>query len=366
MFKVMRIKKYQWAVSLAGTAIFATAASAQQQDQFPLLNSTNRLTLSFRFGLNISARFKGFGSGGGLFASGSGGNGRFTKDGSPYNYEDGYVLTDSTGDFLNFSSYWGYDNASQYNQVANTFAFHNSSASGISTGQSPDSHQSDPGFELTYDRQFGKKRNWHDMHYGLEGAFNYLNISFNNNSISGANVSTTTDTYQFGGIAGQQPAPGFQGRFAGNPGDPVMIVPMLSSVTSTSAGSFLSHDAFNGDLWGFRLGPYVEFPMSEKWSLHLSGGLALGLLDDNELSQQTLNVPGIGTLTASGQSSDFQILWGYYISLDAVYQFNQRWGIEGGVQFEDLGTYDHTFTGREVQLDLSRSLFVQVGVSYSF
>jgi hypothetical protein len=363
----MRKKNYQWAIPLTGAVVFSTAVSAEQ-DLNTYLQSTNHVTLSLRFGLNISAKFKGFG-GGGVFIPGSTpGNGRFTEDGSPYNYNDGYVLTDSTGNFLNFSSYWGYDNASQYNQAANTFAFHNSTATGISAAPTGGgSQQSYPGFELTYDRDFGRKENWHDIHYGLEGAINYMKISLSDSSASGANISTTTDIYQFGGIPGQQPAPGFPGRFAGNPGDPVIVVPPISSTTTTSSGTFLQQDQFNGDLWGFHLGPYVDFPMSQKWSLHLSGGLALGLLYDNESWQQTLNnVPGAGNLAASGQGSDFQWLWGYYVSLDATYQINKHWGVEGGVQFQDIGKYAHTFSGREVDLDLSRSLFVQVGVSYSF
>jgi len=144
------------------------------------------------------------------------------------------------------------------------------------------------------------------------------------------------------------------------------VSPTGAPTLTTSSGSFLSQDQFNGDLLGFRLGPYVDFPMSEKWSLHLSGGLAIGLLDASEAWQQTLNIPSMGSLTASGQGSDFKMLWGYYVSLDVAYQFNKRWGVEGGVQYEDIGKYAHTFSGREVDLDLSRSLFVQVGVSYSF
>jgi hypothetical protein len=360
----MRKINYCWAIPLGGAVLFNTAAAAELDQYATDLHATNRLTLSLRFGLNISSSFKGVGFG--IPGGAASGNGQVTPDGSPYNYSDGYVLTDSTGNFLGFSSYWGYDNASQYNPAANTFTFHNSTSSGILGGQSGGSDQSLPGVELTYDRELGTKENWHDMHYGIEGAVNYLKTSFNNNGISGAAASTTTDVYQFGGIAGNQPAPGFQGRFSGNPGDPVIVVPAISSTTASSSETFLSQDQFDGNLWGFRLGPYVEFPMSEKWSLHFSGGLALGLLDGSETWQQTLNIPATGTFAASGGGSDLKLLWGFYAGLDAAYQFNQRWGVEGGVQFQDIGDYSHSFSGRTVELDLRNSLFVQVGVTYSF
>jgi hypothetical protein len=365
----MRKKHYHWTVQLTGMVLLGTVVSAEQ-DLNTYLQSTNHITLSLRFGLNIRSQFSGLGS---SFGSGGGsaGNGRFTPNGDQYNYYDGYVLPDSTGNALGYSTYWGYDRASQYNQALNQFTFHQITATGISSAQSgdEDSQNAYPGLELTYDREFGKKENWHDMHYGLEGAVNFMKITLNNNSTSGATVTTTPYVYNFGGIAGSQPAPGYQGPYSPPPppiiGIPVIVVPPSPGIPASSPGTFFSQDQFNGDLWGFRLGPYLDFPMSEKWSLHLSGGLALGLLDDNEAWQQTLNT-GAGTLTASGQGTDFKMLWGYYVSLDAAYQINKRWGVEGGVQYEDIGQYSHSFSGRTVQLDLSQSLFVQVGISYSF
>src|SRR5258708_6045771 len=120
-------KKYLLAIPLTGMACLNAAAS-MDQDKYIYLDSTNHLTLSLRFGLNISAKFKGIGTS--LFPS-SPGAGQVTPNGDPYNYSDGYVLTDSTGNFLGVTSYWGYDNVSQYNLAANTFTFHNSSDAGV-------------------------------------------------------------------------------------------------------------------------------------------------------------------------------------------------------------------------------------------
>src|SRR5471032_843290 len=110
----MRKKHYQWAVPLTGMVLFGTAVSAEQ-DKYTYLDSTNRITLSLRFGLNIHSKFKGIGS---SFASGSAAaaGSRRTPNGDLYNYDDGYVLTDSTGNFLDLSTYWGYDStALQWN-----------------------------------------------------------------------------------------------------------------------------------------------------------------------------------------------------------------------------------------------------------
>src|SRR6266699_1485286 len=68
----------------------------------------NRLSLSARFGFNISGKFKGIGNG--LFTVPAP-NPRRTLDGDAYNYDDGYVLTDSSGNFGGETRYWGYDDS---------------------------------------------------------------------------------------------------------------------------------------------------------------------------------------------------------------------------------------------------------------
>jgi hypothetical protein len=342
----MKTNHHKWAYPLTGALLCATAASAQQ-DQPVFLDSTNRVTLSFRFGLNIHAKFTGIGTTAG-----------------PGNYYDGYVLTDSTGNYLHYTSYWGYQNASQYDLGANTFAFHKPSGAGVPSSIS-DSDNPYPGVELTYDRQLGVKEGWHNLRYGVEGALNYMPISMNNNS--SYNVGVTTDTYAFGGVPGQIPVPGHQGLFSGNPGDPVLVVPGTSA--PTPGGNLLTQNHFDADLWGGRLGPYVELPLTKKLALRLSGGLAVGLLNGSGSWQEKFTLPqslGGNILTASGSGDNFDVLWGYYASLDATWQLNHRWGVAGAVQFQDLGTYSHDFGGRGVELDLSRSLFLELGVSYSF
>src|SRR6266850_1931008 len=68
---------------------------------------TNRFTFSARFSLNIKAKFQNVGSV--LPASP-----RTTPDGANYNYDDGYVLTDVSGNFGGQTWNWGYDdNVSQ-------------------------------------------------------------------------------------------------------------------------------------------------------------------------------------------------------------------------------------------------------------
>jgi hypothetical protein len=380
----MKKNHYHWAIPLTGAVLFGVTVSAEQ-DKYTYLNSTNRVTLSLRFGLNIRSKFSGIGS---SFTSGSIlGSNRTTPNGDPYNYDNGYVYPD---DFTpapnNYTRYWGYDNrASQWNTpqglalYPNSISFNRTTATGASSDVSSGGDKPDPGFEVSYDRELLEKGNWHDLRFGVEAALNYMNVSLNNNSTFGTKIGTSTYIFQLATGTTPPPTPiPFQGTFDGNPvgtynpGSYDVIIfngtyPSPSSTTPLSDATVFAQDHFDADLWGGRLGPYVELPLSEKLDLRLSGGLAIGLLDANESWQQTLTpLPGGGSATATGGGDAFETLWGYYASVDATWQINNRWAVDGALQFQDLGKFTHSFQGRQVELDLSRSLFVELGISYSF
>jgi hypothetical protein len=362
----MKTNHYNWAIKAAALLFLAANASAQSnQGDVIYQDATNRLSLSLRFGLNINGHFKGIG--GGLNPSASHPSNRKTPDGDKYNYDNGYVLTDVSGNAGNQSWYWGYDNASQVNAGNHTISFdHTTATPNGGSSSSAGNNAAIPGFELAYDRQLGVKEDWHNMRYGIEVAFNYQSIQMNNNSTIGATASRQTDTYGYT-TGTTPPSAGYQGSYNG----PGFLISVPRSSTSTAVipnATVTTHDDFDGNLWGFRLGPYLEFPFGKKqqFTLALSAGLAVGLLDANESWTQTIAIPGSSSITTHGGGNDWQALWGGYASLNADYRLSEHWGVTGGVQFQDLGTYNHSFDGRKVNLDLSRSVFLLAGVSYSF
>ena len=158
----MKKNNYQRAAAAAGLFAFAAAASAQSAQPVPsdggiYQYATNRFTLSLRFGLNINAKFKGIG---GSLNPANNPNGR---------YDDGYVLTDISGNVGGQTWNWGYDHSGQVNTVNNTVSFNRTTA--VANGSSSSGKSDDDlttGFELAYDRQLGVKEDWHNMRYGLE------------------------------------------------------------------------------------------------------------------------------------------------------------------------------------------------------
>src|SRR5271157_5716032 len=113
----------------AGFAVFALAAPAQTtndagwENYFGLhkVTADDDWTRHFRVGavvgLNISASFNEHG----LFnISGNNAAGGI--------YDDGYVREDQTGNAGGYTSYWGYNDASQYNAAAQTLSMHSTTS----------------------------------------------------------------------------------------------------------------------------------------------------------------------------------------------------------------------------------------------
>ena len=329
--------------------------AATAEHSWTNLISTNRFTLSARFGFNIKANFQSPGA----FGGGGGGAARFTPEGAAYNYDDGYVLTDVSGNFGGETWYWGYDDS--VSQISgNNILLSRSTPTGGAAGNGDLSASPYPGFELTYNRLLKIKG---DARIGVEAAINYMPISLNNRESYSSAVTRVTDSYAFTPSTtppAATPANPYQGSFNG-PGFLIGDTP-VSSVTAIIPGiAVTDQKKFEANLIGFRLGPYLDWPLSENWTISASGGLALGLL--NARTEWDLTVGGT---PSSGRGSDFNLLWGFYLGGNATYRLSEKWSVTGGVQFQTLGKYEQTVAGRKVEVDFSKSIFVNVGVTYQF
>jgi hypothetical protein len=70
------------------------------------------------------------------------------------------------------------------------------------------------------------------------------------------------------------------------------------------------------------------------------------------------------TISGRGQASEF--LFGFYIGANASWRFSERWSLLAGAQYQYLGSYDHVFGGRKVELDMGSAIFVTAGIGFSF
>src|SRR6266478_5921027 len=133
-------------LALLVSLLFGPAAGLAEE---PDTNYLNRVTVSARFGFNLSAKFRGLPTLPQPISS------RLTAHGDRYNYDDGYVLTDISGNAGGQTWYWGYDNSAS--QISgNTILLGRSTAMGSSPAVSLDSDPS-LGAEIVYRRQLGAR-----------------------------------------------------------------------------------------------------------------------------------------------------------------------------------------------------------------
>jgi hypothetical protein len=360
------------AVSLASaqTASQDNSSGMKVEEDPPF--QKNRFGLSYRMGFNISARFKNLG--GYPSPPTNPANSGKTPNGADWNYDNGYNLDDSPGTPPGLTWYWGYIDPAQV-QGGNLNLSRSSSSADGATGEKQNDPQ--PGFELTYSRFIGKvgKGRW-----GLEGAFNFMNLSISDNRTVFGNVTVQTDAYALNGVI--PPAPPYFGTYEGPiPGGPNR--PVISDTPIAQAPSILANGAsitgerkIEADVYGFRVGPYLEFPISQKLEVSLSGGFALASVhskfkfnENVQIASITTTVPGgpaQNTVTRSGAGSHSDVLLGGYGAGSFSYAFAKSWSATVGAQYQNVGLFSQQLAGKKAELDLRKSIFVTIGIGYSF
>jgi hypothetical protein len=246
---------------MAGLASLSLVVGAAEQTA--ATNTLNRFTLTPRAAFNISSRF----SSGGMITLGPAA--RHTPGGDAYNYDNGYVLRDASGNAGGQTWYWGYDRQEQI--VNNTIEFNRSSV-GVNGADSELGSGSEPayGAELAFSRQLGMGR---EVHYGFEAAVNYLNLNLNGSVSATGDLRQVTDAYAFTPGTTPPMAP-YRGSFGG-PGFLIGTTPSSSVVVVAQGGAQITGSRkLSADVYGMRVGPYVEFPVFDALQLRLSGGFA--------------------------------------------------------------------------------------------
>jgi hypothetical protein len=338
----------------------ATAAALLSQPAAGA-DTTNCLSLSARIGFNVSARFKGLDNNLALplpVAT------RTTPRGDAYNYADGYVLTDISGNAGGQTWYWGYDNSSRQISGNNILLSRTTGVGQPSTTTAEDNPQW--GGEMMDRFLFRSERGFN---YGLEAAINYTRLSMSDNSPLLANLNRLT--YPFAFTPGTTPpaatpAAPYQGSYEG-PGFVISDTPGAPFPTTVPGGAVVvGSRELQADLWGVRLGPCLEVPLSQQFDLSVSAGLAAAVPDVQVSWNEAALVNGAAGARLSGSGSGSTLMVGWYAGANLAWQISEKWSAIAGVQFQDVGTYNHSFGGRDVELNLSSSIFVTLGIGYSF
>lgn len=354
-------------ITLAGLMASGAFVSAENAVETNQNQDENQFTLSARLGFNIHAKFSN--------------NIRLTPDRLRFNYLDGYVLPDYTygdpvpghsydwtGTFAGATQNWGYDNSARQRDGTPVIGgFPTVAMTRYASGIDPMTKdmQDDPtlGLEFGYKRRLGTHGDWR---YGIELAFNFQKVNISEGGMTG--VAGVQDYYQYWAGGDPLPTGSWRGTYATDLSGTVYN-PLISDTPAGSASvpiGLNSRRELDADVWGFRLGPYLERQFGRRWAVNVGAGLAVAIVDATASWSETITINGVTDPALSGSGSGTEVLWGYYAGANATYHLNRRWDITGGVQYQDVGVYHQNAGTRTAELDLSESIFVQLGVSYNF
>lgn len=319
-------------------------------------DSPNQFTGSFRMGFNVKTSFENVGA----FTSAPS---QTTPAGDAFNYDDGYVLTDSSGNQMGYTRYWGYTSPGQL-PGNGTLLMHRSTSAGSTVGGEVEEPL--PGFELTFRRELWRGET---LRWGVEVAGNYMPLRVHSSGAATSLATRQTDAYALptlegGGYVTPPQAPYFQGPDLPPGGSIVIGANPVSSITDAMLASASGARDFDANILGLRLGPYVEMPVGAKGRLSLSGGLSFAYVLSDFDFQDDLTTPIARSF--SGGGSDSGGIVGAYLAGEASYQFSPAWEVYGAAEFQYLDKYSHSESGRTAVLDMTKSVFVSFGVKYTF
>ena len=214
MFKIYYPRALRRLTLLAGVALLARTASGQNNDDWlqhlrmgvpVLVNARARFSINGQFNLNSQAGPTGI-------------------TGANHIFNDGYVKVDDTGDAQGYTGYWGYQNASQYNPVAQTLTMHSDTAYSAD-GSAEKEAQPFAGFEIAYGTDLFRVG---PAHIGWELGGSLMPIHITDDQPLAATVNQSAYTFNTGGII--MPTAPYNGGPSGV-GEPTIFD------TATAAGS---------------------------------------------------------------------------------------------------------------------------------
>lgn len=316
------------------------------------MHPRNRISVSFRAAFQIDAEFVDTES---KFAlSDPGPDSGSAEDRT---YDNGYNLVDSTGNNHGGTIgtwYWGFSDLDQVS--GDNLVLQSTSAT--ASGSTTETDQPYLGIELTYDRELGMNGR---LHYGLEGAFGFFNVSITDTQPVPGETIVVTDTF---GLNGYVPTVPVQ--------NPDTYGPIIDStisdnrqVSTTSGTGGTGWREVNANVYGFRVGPYVDVDLGKHWYATFSGGFAFAAIDNDFGLSESVSLPN-GEATRAGSEGGTDWALGGYVSGSINLGLSQNVAVFLGGQYQALEDVRQNVSGKEMILHLGGAVFGVAGVSVSF
>lgn len=308
--------------------------------------------------LGLKTEFSGLGVSSSPFASPPLGGGR------NYDYDDGFVHVDSSGNLGDQSWNWSYENAGQYDS-AGTGAIDMSITSSSANAGASEDDQAESGAEFFAYLEMGgvgipmlRERG---ATWGFRGGVHYAHVDVGDASTLTSDTVTLTDRFDLGGNI--PPLASFTGSFGG-PGPLIGDSPERSyeSGQALVAGS----RELDVHLTTLNFGSYLEMPLTRKFNVTLEGGLSAAIASGSYDYQSSTSITGLGTTESSGGDSELSLLPGIYLGMSGIYQLNESWAIQAAGRYQYLDGFDLESNGSSASLSFDSAFVLSLGALYSF
>jgi len=313
--------------------------------------------------LNIDTEFRGLGG----FTNPVGAP--VIGGGFPYNYDDGFVDEDISGNLGGQTWNWGYDSASQYDSTAfgGLAAINLSTSSAVAAGADKDGETA-PGIDLFayYDMgavsglnigSSGKPR------WGFRAGLHLAGAEIDDNAALGTGLATTTDSFSLTGPA--PPLVPHSGSFGG-PGALIFDTPVRS--TSSLPGGAIVTGSRELDLFltTFSVGPYLELPLGNRVSIYVEAGLNLAIANGEYDQRSVTTIPGVGSQTSQSSGDETDLLPGFYLGASLSYAISDHWSLFGSARYQYLDDFEVRAGNSEAEISFSGAVLLSLGGTYRF
>jgi hypothetical protein len=153
----------------------------------------------------------------------------------------------------------------------------------------------------------------------------------------------------------------------------VGLTPSGTAVDNFAGAATISGNReFEAKIFSTRLGPYLDWSLTDRLTFSLSGGLLVQVVNsdlsfnENVSISPTVTIVGLPGENHHGSGSASDVLVGGYVSGRFSYSLTERLNAFAGAQFQSSGDYSQTVSGKTAVLNLSQAVLVNLGLSYSF
>ena len=152
------------------------------------------------------------------------------------------------------------------------------------------------------------------------------------------------------------------------PGAPQLSTDAMNAGTMTQAGAatIIGNRKIEANLFGLRIGPYVEYDLFKRVSVDLGGGFAAGVIDSKFEYNDTVTVTGLGSSNSSGSDRSTGLLYGGYVRGQLNVNVYKSASVFAGAELNSLSDFKQSSGSAQAQLNLGTAVYVTVGLGLSF